>query len=248
MLDYVCNVCGAAQAADLSQLDREAGACGGCGAWVRPRATTHLVSLGLFGRSLPVPEWPASPQLRGLGISDWRGFAAHYAARVHYENTHLHKRPRLDLRDPPDDFRGRADFVSCSDVLEHVEGEVQPAFDGLFSLLKPGGTLVLTVPYGFGETVEHFPRLHDWRLEPSPEGATLVNVTLDGEVERFSKLCFHGGPGQVLEMRIFGLPDLQARLAAAGFEAVEVLTDDVLEYGVRLVHPWSRPISARRPA
>jgi hypothetical protein len=50
----------------------------------------------------------------------------------------------------------------------------------------------------------------------------------------------------VLEMRVFGLGDLQEHLAKAGFIDIEVMQSDVLQYGIRL-EPWSRPIVARRP-
>ena len=59
--------------------------------------------------------------------------------------------------------------------------------------------------------------------------------------------CFHGGGEAVLEMRLFGLADLQRDIfARAGFVDVEVMADDVPQYGIRL-EPWSRPIVARRP-
>jgi SAM-dependent methyltransferase len=246
IVDYTCNVCGAANAAELEALDRETGRCVGCGSWVRTRATTHLLALGLFGDSRPVPQWPDAPHLAGLGVSDWKGFAEHYPAKVGYRNTWLHRRPVLDVRRPDAEYQSTADFVSCSDVLEHVEGDVDVAFAGLHALLKPGGIVVLTVPYGFGETVEHFPNLHDWRIEEAAGGRMLVNRRADGVEERFTDLCFHGGPGQVLEMRRFGLPDILARLDRAGFADVEVMDEDVLVFGIRHRRPFSRPILARK--
>jgi SAM-dependent methyltransferase len=38
------------------------------------------------------------------------------------------------------------DFITCLSVLEHIPNH-QDAIDGIFSLLKPGGHLVLTFPY-----------------------------------------------------------------------------------------------------
>lgn len=248
MIGYVCNVCGAANSAELEALDRETGRCAGCGSWVRTRATTQLVSLALFGEALAAPDWPKRAEIAGLGISDWKGFATAYGAKVGYRNTWLHRSPVLDIRAPDAAYVGTADFVSCSDVLEHVDGPVDGALAGLFSLLKPGGALVLTVPYGFGETVEHFPRLHDWTVVEEGGQHVLVNRTVDGEEERFTGLCFHGGPGQVLELRRFGLPDLLARLGRAGFVDVAVMEEHVLAFGIRHRRNFSRPILARRPA
>jgi len=44
---------------------------------------------------------------------------------------------------PPDDF----DLAVCSEVIEHVRTEEQPKLmDSLFSILRPGGILIMTTP------------------------------------------------------------------------------------------------------
>jgi hypothetical protein len=48
-------------------------------------------------------------------------------------------------------------------------------------------------------------------------------------------------------MCIFGLADLQARFAAAGFVDIDVLPQDVPEYWIPL-ESWPAPIVARRPS
>lgn len=52
------NICGARNRAALSELNRETPSCTGCGSTVRMRAVIHLLSLHLFGVSLPIKEFP----------------------------------------------------------------------------------------------------------------------------------------------------------------------------------------------
>jgi hypothetical protein len=135
-------------------------------------------------------------------------------------------------------------------VLEHVEPPVQRAFDGLFAILKPGGTLILTVPYTDGATVEHFPELRPnrfrWHLEKRSGRHVLVNVTASGEFQEFRDLRFHGGGEAVLEMRVFGCSDVLAKLAKAGFEQCAVLEDEYLPFGIKL-GAIGRPFTAIKP-
>ena len=54
-----------------------------------------------------------------------------------------------DVLAPP--FRpGSVDYVLCTDVLEHVP-DPQRMIDCLFAVLRPGGTLFLSAPQGWGE-------------------------------------------------------------------------------------------------
>jgi len=57
---------------------------------------------------------------------------------------------------------------------------------------------------------------------------------------------FHGGPGEALEMRIFGESALIKELHAAGFADVQVMRDSDWDFGVYWKEPWSRPIVARK--
>ena len=105
--------------------------------------------------------------IRGIGCSDW-GYADLLAEKFDYVNTFYDHEPQLDLcnvdwsRWPPDSF----DFITCTDVLEHVEPPVERTFENMRRLLKPGGVAILTVPTTLEPaTREHFPDLHDWRIE-----------------------------------------------------------------------------------
>ena len=201
---------------------------------------------------MTVPSWPKRPGVVGLGVSNWSGFAKFLSKKLRYIDAQFDRQlypshPFLDITQPTANYLNIADFVICSEVLEHVPPPVEAAFSGLYRLLKPGGLLIFTVPYGFEPTVEHFPDLHDWQLHDRSGTRVLINRTKSGTWEEFSDLCFHGGGASVLEMRIFGLDDLKSHLARAGFVDVEVMERDILTYGIRSVEPWGRPITARRP-
>ena len=44
---------------------------------------------------------------------------------------------------------------------------------------------------------------------------------------------FHGGPGATLEMRLFTLVEVRRLLKVAGFNRIQVLKMDTLQYGIR---------------
>ncbi|MHB1872370.1 MAG: class I SAM-dependent methyltransferase [Steroidobacteraceae bacterium] len=252
---FRCNVCGAAVADLEPLLDPEGSPCGGCGSNIRKRSLAHLVGNTLFGETLAIDEFPAHCTASGFGISDDLELARRLKRAIpRYVNTQFdaelvnRKAPFLDVKSPPRRLVGSADFVTCSEVLEHVEPPVQPAFDGLYSLLRPGGTLILTVPYTLDRTVEHFPDLHAWELRQRDGTRVLINRTRHGAVQEFDDLCFHGGGNAVLEMRVFGLEGIFANLKAAGFTEIRVRDENVLAHGIFLKYNWGLPITARRPA
>lgn len=251
---YRCNLCDT----HVSDLDKNTGSedslCPGCDSSIRVRAVARLVSEALYGKALPVSEFPKDGSLVALGISDAVPFA--YCMRralPGYQNTQFDPAlvtsdsPNFDIKNPLPQFLGTADVITCSEVMEHVEPPVQPAFDGLLSLLKPGGTLVLTVPSTLGKTVEHFPDLYDWRLEQRGGKRVLINRTRDGQIQEFDNLVFHGGGDAVLEMRVFGLEDIVGHLEAAGFTDIRIRDESDLEHGILYNHMWSLPVTARRP-
>jgi len=230
----------------LAKLTREAGACPACGANVRFRSMIHLLSLRLFGRSLPVDSFPESASaLTGLGMSDAHIYADRLAARCRYTNTYYHQEPRLDLMNPSDAHLDRYDFVISSDVLEHVNPPMALAFRNLRRILKKGGALIFSVPFKLdGETVEHYPELHDYSVRKRGDAYVLVNRTADGRLQEYTDLVFHGGPGSTLEMRLFSEPSLRAELAQAGFMDVTFHREPAFESGIYWSEPWSVPITA----
>lgn len=250
---FRCNICSAANNRYDPVLDPEGSICRGCGSNIRQRGVARLVGDALFGKTLNVAEFPSS-DARGIGISDSPRFASQLSrALPNYRNAQFDRSlvsawaPYADVKNPQADLLGTADFVTCSDVLEHVEPPVGPAFSGLFSLLRPGGTLILTVPYTLGESVEHFPDLNVWHLEQRQGKRVLVNRTASGDVQRFDDLRFHGGGADVLEMRVFGLQDLFTYLEDAGFTDIRVRDENTIEQGVFYRYNWGLPVTAKRP-
>jgi SAM-dependent methyltransferase len=211
------------------------------------RAVVGLLSRELFGRALAIDDFPRRKDIRGIGLSDWEEYARRLAARMDYTNTYYHREPRLDIAEVPEPLAGRYDFLIASDVFEHVAPPVSRAFQGARRLLKPGGLLILTVPYAIevSHTREHFPSLHQWSLRQEADGWVLENRRRDGTEERFTDLVFHGGAGTTLEMRLFSEASLLAELREAGFDDVRVATDPMPGIGVTWPVSWSLPVVAR---
>lgn len=247
-LKFQCNVCGAACAAPKEELDREIPSCPDCGSTVRMRAIVYHVSVELFGKSLTLADFPRRPDITGIGLSDWEGYARRLAEALGYVNTFYHQEPQLDILNVGTQPLEALDFLISSDVFEHVPPPPDLAFVNARRLLKPGGMLILTVPYNKeGRTLEHFPNLHRCRIETREGGRVLINETRDGRQEVFNQLVFHGGDGSTLEMRVFSEGSLLECLSSAGFNDVRIHGEPVPEIGVLWRVPWSLPITARRP-
>jgi SAM-dependent methyltransferase len=213
---------------------------------VRFRSVVRALSVELFGESLALPDFPARRDLRGLGMSDWDGYAERLARVFDYTNTYYHREPRLDITRVPEALCSSFDFVVSSDVFEHVPPPVGLAFENARRLLKPGGVLVFTVPYTKeGRTVEHFPDLYDYRIAGTRRGHVLHNTTRAGERQTFRDLVFHGGAGQTLEMRVFSESSLIEEFARAGFGQVRIHGDADPAHGILWRGDWSLPVSAR---
>ena len=206
-----------------------------------------VLSEELFGKQLSLHEFPTRRDLKGLGMSDWGGYASALAKRFSYTNTFLERAPRLDITQPPD-RTGELDFVVASDVFEHVAPPVEKALRHVGEMLNPGGFLLLTVPYTLGvRTKEHFPELFDYEILNFKGNPVLVNRTASGRLEVFDDLVFHGGEGLTLEMRMFCRDGLFRSLAEAGFSGIKVAAG-AREFGACWPEPWSLPIVARKGA
>lgn len=245
-LIFQCNICSAKCAIPLGALDREAGHCGACDSKMRFRSVVHHLSIGLFGESLAIRDFPpASRLLSGIGMSDSPRLAAPLERRLRYRNTFYHQQPRLDIQSPAAEHFGAYDFVISSDVFEHVDPPVENAFVNLRRLLKPGGLLVFTVPFAMqGDTVEHFPELHQYTIEDRGGSFVLVNTTVDGRRQEHANLVFHGGPGSTLELRLFSESSLRRNLESAGFGKIEFHREPCFKWGIYWKAPWSVPVTA----
>ncbi|MEP7206242.1 MAG: methyltransferase domain-containing protein [Casimicrobiaceae bacterium] len=245
LVAFQCNLCGAANRVPETALGRELPSCVGCGSTVRWRALVHLVCQALLGREVVIPDSPRSRDLTGIGLSDDACVARALAACFDYTNTYFHADPRLDIAAIPDELAGHYDFLTASDVFEHVVPPVGIAFRNARRLLKPGGVLVFTVPFSLAaDTLEHFPSLHDFEVREERGGWVLHNRTADGREERFGDLVFHGGPGTTLEMRLFSRAALERHFAAAGFADVRFAADPCPRFGIVWPEPWSIPVVA----
>ncbi|MCD9033197.1 class I SAM-dependent methyltransferase [Luteimonas sp. Y-2-2-4F] len=246
-LVFRCNVCGAGQRQRVRDLERERASCDHCGSNVRFRGLMAALSERLFGHVAPIVELPATKGLHGIGMTDWTGYADVLAHKFSYTNSYLHKAPVLDVLAPDAAHLGRYDFVVSSDVFEHVAAPVQRAFDNVHRMLKPGGAFVFTVPYlASARTVEHFGEMASYRIEETAQGRQLRATHHDGRETVHRDLVFHGGDGQTLEMRVFGLEDLVLHLESAGFRDIRVHDRPCYDYGILHDGPDSLPISAVR--
>ena len=242
---FECNLCGAGNLVEADRISREVPSCATCQSTVRFRAIAHLVVQEVLGLTRPLTALARRLDVKGLGLSDDDRYAGPLAAAFDYENTYFHAPPQLDVTAVPPERRGRYDFVIASDVFEHVVPPVARAFEGARSLLKPGGVLVLTVPFSLEpDTREHFPELCDWRLERRGDGWRVHNVTAEGRVQTFDDLVFHGGPGSTLEMRLFSRDALLRAFAAAGFVRARIADEPCPRFGIAWPEPWSVPIVA----
>ena len=245
---FTCNLCGTDAVAETRGWPRDTATCPRCGSAARFRGLADLVARELFDSPEPLHALPPRPDLTGVGMSDPLPLAALLGRRMAYANTYYHCEPRLDVC-APGEHAGRYDLVVCSEVLEHVPPPVGPAFTGLHDLLRPGGLLVFSVPYrAEGATVEHYPDLYDYEIVTRAGEHVLRNTTRDGRVCEHRDLVFHGGPGETVELRLFALPDLVARLEAAGFRDVRVRREPNFAHGVWWPGADGWPITARRPA
>ncbi|HLG95645.1 MAG TPA: methyltransferase domain-containing protein [Bryobacteraceae bacterium] len=244
MVSFACNICGRFN--QVENFRTEPASCA-CGSNVRLRALIHLLSLELFGESLPLVKFPRLKSIRGLGMSDQQSYAAVLAEKFDYTNTFYDREPRMDFTTAHPQLYGVYDFVLSADVLEHIAPPVERALDEVCRLLKPHGFLGITVFCNPSDNLrEHFPNLHTYRTVALGDSTVLVNRRKDGGLEVHDNLVFHGGSGATLEMREFGSTSLKQKLLGSGFRDVHFLTEDVPDYGVLFDADVSQPLIARK--
>ena len=215
---------------------------------MRTRSLIHVLSLELFGISLPLPSFPRVKSLRGIGLSDPAQYANLLSVKFDYRNTFYDREPRFDIGRPDEEDFDKYDFLIASEVFEHVPPPAEVPFQNAFRVLRQAGVLVLTVPYSLDPaTAEHFPGLHEHGMAQVGGRTVLVNRRPDGRLETFENLVFHYGCGEPsLEMREFSENGLKTLLAGAGFNAVHIYSEDHPVYGIVHSGAWSLPISARK--
>jgi SAM-dependent methyltransferase len=248
-VDFLCNLCGRRNLGALREQveNRDTATCVACHSSLRMRALVHALGAELFGSPRALPAFPVDKSIRGVGMSDWDGYALRLAEKLDYTNTFYHCEPRLDIANIAGEMAGTLDFLISSDVFEHIPPrELDAAFANARRLLKPGGLFLFTVPFEKLEaTREHFPRLNDFRIVEEGGKRVLYNRTREGDEERFDDLVFHGGEGMTLEMRMFPEVDLMRRVRAAGFSSAAVRIDHAPHFGVMWPIDYAVPIVAR---
>jgi SAM-dependent methyltransferase len=233
---FLCNVCGRWNYLPPRRLTREDGHCTRCRCYGRLRSVVYAVSAHFSPDEIVLARMKPRKDVRGVGCSDW-GYDKLLAAKFDYVNTFYDHQPRLDLRDvdwsrwPPESV----DFITCTDVLEHVEPPIEQTFDNMRRLLKPGGVAVLTVPASLAPaTHENFHDLHQWRIETEGERQVIVNRRRDGTIERFDDLRFHGGEGLTLEFRRFSRQGLIDNVHGAGLRVAAIYEKSLAAHAIPL--------------
>lgn len=247
-LTFECNVCGTICETPAAALSREEVSCTSCGSTVRMRGMMHALSIALFGRAIALPDFPDRKDLVGKGMSDWKGYANPLSKKLDYINTYYHMAPKLDITSISTQDEQSVDFLLSTDVFEHVAPPVSIAFENAKKMLKPGGAFIFSVPYSLeAATQEHFPNLHEFKIETRKGKRTLINRTRESRIEEFSDLVFHGSSvgGETLEMRVFSETGLLKDLQQAGFKDVQIMKEPYFEFGIYWPSPWSVPIIAR---
>jgi SAM-dependent methyltransferase len=246
--DFQCNICGESNRLPLKTLSREMASCRRCHSTPRWRALVSVLSIELLGRSLILPDFPSLPQVRGIGLEDWPGYANILAKKFAYTNTFHDREPQLDLTSPPEpDLQDSCDFVLSSDVFQFIPAPVERFLSNCLNLLKPGGVLVLTVPYSLeSRTLEYFPPLGTYSVIDLDGEKLMINRTKSGKLQLFDNLRF---PDQALMplMRLFSRDGLVEALSKAGFVDIDVVLGDE-GHGARWNESWSLPLVARRPS
>lgn len=246
---FLCNICGTENSL-LAPLHRELIACGGCRSNARFRGIISALAANI-GERKPLKDWEERKHIKILGMSDSESYANILSEKFDYINTYFHQSPHLDIGDLNSAARySNIDYIISSDVLEHVMHPVQSAFDHMYTMLKEDGVLIISVPTLEGyETIEHYGAMKSYRVFQIEEHFIVAGIDMNGICFTHLQPRFHGGPGEVLELRIFGVGDLKSRLASAGFTnlvehipnqpKIGYVWDDQIEIGV---HPSRRSL------
>lgn len=216
-------------------LSRESGIGLRYGTWVRARALIYSL---LDALKLPpvLAFLTERKDLKGFGVSDDNRYANILASKFDYKNTYYHQEPRLDIMKLDHTFGiGEYDFITCSDVLEHVIGDWKSGFNNLFQYLKPGGVLVFSVPWkkDIEKSIEHYPGCVNYEvIYDNGQFKECQIYQKDGRSFRAKDPCFHGGPGNTLEMFLFSLDELISNALNTGFTSYKLYDLQVPLFGI----------------
>lgn len=260
---FICNLTGNEFHIDDREKHREGGTVFDANS--RIRALVYVLLKTVFKSDKTLNNIVPNKKISGIGMSDSNNLASKLSEKCHYINTFYHTYPFLDVHnDNHVSNYNNLDFIISSDVFEHISPypTIQSAFNNLFKMLKPGGTLIFSVPFIYDNYYEHFPSLYNYSIGFDEKVAKyyIKNVTIDGEEEliytyttpcgKESDLCFHGGPGSTLEMRIFSYDALIQYLKIAGFKDITFYDPheeiDMQKHGIFWENKCSFVLSAKK--
>ncbi|MFW8601254.1 class I SAM-dependent methyltransferase [Desulfobacterota bacterium M19] len=243
---FQCNICGANNVGyPIDVYDREKPSCLKCGSNMRARTIVDLLTTRLYGDDQILAEIQNKRHIRGLGISDWPGYADLLSKKFNYQNSFFHKEPKLDITNLNFNEFEKYDFIISSEVFEHISPPVSTGFKNLYRLLKSDGFCLITVPFvNFGKTMEYYPSLYKYKIIYDNGQACLLNTTKAGKKQRFHNLNFHGGGGSTLELRCYTRASLYDELIFAGFRNIVFHREKKIKFGINWTVNWSVPISA----
>ena len=188
--------------------------CGNCASSSRLRAVVYWLAKVTGNGGVPLHLWGRNPSVAILESSARGSYPVMLGDKFDYYATEYDPAKIAEGKDPRRfaDFQSlhfgdsAFDIVIASDVFEHVRDDAA-GYREIFRTLKPGGTLILTVPY-----------LHEQPL-------TLRRVDTSGEKDVFlMEPEYHGGGGHTLTYRTYGR-DLLALLGSTGFAVAHARTE-----------------------
>lgn len=232
---YQCNITGKFFDLNDHEKTREDGIRFGYNC--RFRAICFVLSKMLFHKVQILETIKEQKHIKGIGMSD-SGWTEICRQKFDYVNTFYHQEPLLDIYNLEHvNQYSNLDFIISSEVFEHISPHpgIQYAFDHLYKMLKIGGFIVFSVPFSYEKHLEHYPSLHDYEIIKTNDNKyRLKNKTLQGHTEYFDDLVFHGGPGEVLEMRVFSKTSIIYHLEQSGFKDIKFYSIDqeMNQYGI----------------
>jgi|694.fasta_scaffold19824_5 hypothetical protein len=166
-----------------------------------------------------------------------------------YLNTYFDSEPKLDIGNLSNRNFASADLLISSDVYEHVFFPLHNSILGSFNLLKPGGHLVLTMPWNtWQDSVEHYPWMVSYSVHQVSDGIySVIGIDQSGSERIVTNPVFHGGPGNTLEMRKININVLVHELVRVGFIEIKIHDQNRPEFGIRRADGVMGVVTARKP-
>ncbi len=211
-----CNICGWSDRFLRLERGREGTVCRNCGSSSRNRAVAWVLGR-VLDEDQAVFRWKYRTSAPMLESSARGALAMYFRKKFDYYGTEYDPKKIAAGNQPREyaDFQklhyadNTFDFVVASDVFEHIRRDAD-AMREVQRVLKPGGHLILTVPYD-----------HE-------RAQTLQRVDTSGPKDvHLLPPQYHGGGGHTLAYREYGR-DLMNLMRAASFsvERVEVERPD----------------------